>query len=119
MIGVGLPGVAKYYDIVQELKTAIANNDLTIISDIEAFLRKDGIKAQWSSDGFVELKPLLKETDEKEFNALIDARNAARAEKNFAEADRIRDKLEKMGIQLKDAKNPDTGELVTTWEVKR
>ena len=50
---------------------------------------------------------------------MIAARNTARAEKNFAEADRIRDELEKMGIQLKDAKDPDTGDLVTTWEVKR
>jgi cysteinyl-tRNA synthetase len=50
---------------------------------------------------------------------LITARNAARAAKNFAEADRIRDKLAAMGITLKDAKDPNTGELVTTWEVAR
>jgi cysteinyl-tRNA synthetase len=35
------------------------------------------------------------------------------------EADRIRDELSAMGIQLKDAKDPATGETVTTWEVKR
>ena len=39
--------------------------------------------------------------------------------KNFAEADRIRAELDAMGIALKDAKDPETGELVTTWEVKR
>ena len=50
---------------------------------------------------------------------LIDARAAARKAKNFAEADRIRDELDAMGIQLKDSKDPETGELVTTWEVKR
>jgi len=49
----------------------------------------------------------------------IAARNAARAAKNFKEADRIRDELEAMGITLKDAKDPKTGELVTTWEVAR
>jgi cysteinyl-tRNA synthetase len=51
--------------------------------------------------------------------ARIEARNAARAAKNFKEADRIRDELEAMGVTLKDAKDPKTGELVTTWEVAR
>ena len=37
-----------------------------------------------------------------ELQALIDARTKARAEKNWAEADRIRDELAKMGITLKD-----------------
>ncbi len=55
----------------------------------------------------------------EEVQRLVEARVAARAEKNWAEADRIRDDLEKMGIQLMDAKDPDTGELKTTWEVKR
>ena len=41
--------------------------------------------------------------------SLIDARNAARKAKNFKEADRIRDELSAMGIQLKDAKDPDHG----------
>ncbi len=52
-------------------------------------------------------------------DALIGARNAARAAKDFKEADRIRGELEAMGIMLKDAKDPKTGELTTTWEVAR
>jgi cysteinyl-tRNA synthetase len=54
---------------------------------------------------------------EERVRHLISERNAARAAKNFKEADRIRDELEAMGITLKDAKDPKTGELVTTWEV--
>jgi len=50
---------------------------------------------------------------------LVAARLAARKEKNWAESDRIRDELAAMGIQLKDSKNPETGEIETTWEVKR
>ena len=51
--------------------------------------------------------------------ALIAARLAARKRKDFAAADRIRDELAAMGIALKDSKDPATGEIVTTWEVKR
>ena len=46
-------------------------------------------------------------------------RSQKMAEKNWAEADRIRDELLDKGIQLKDGKNPATGERTTTWEVKR
>ena len=50
---------------------------------------------------------------------MIAKRHAARKAKNFKEADRIRDELAAMGIELKDAKDPKTGEFVTTWEVAR
>ncbi len=49
----------------------------------------------------------------------IARRLALIAAKNWPEADRIRDELLAQGIQLKDGKDPATGERVTTWEVKR
>ncbi len=52
-------------------------------------------------------------------DALIAARAAARKAKDYKEADRIRAELDALGIALKDSKDPATGELVTTWEVKR
>ena len=45
---------------------------------------------------------------------LISVRRSARAEKNWAESDRIRDELAAMGITLKDNKDG-----TTTWEVAR
>jgi cysteinyl-tRNA synthetase len=51
-------------------------------------------------------------------NERIDARLEARKAKNFKEADRIRDELAAMGIALKDSKDPKTGEITTTWEVR-
>ncbi|WP_276199689.1 cysteine--tRNA ligase [Chelatococcus sp. XZ-Ab1] len=54
-----------------------------------------------------------------EIDTLIAARLAARKARNWAESDRIRDELAALGIQLKDGKDPATGEPVTTWEVKR
>jgi cysteinyl-tRNA synthetase len=50
---------------------------------------------------------------------LIAARLAARKAKDWKESDRIRDELAAMGIQLKDGKDPQTGEPITTWEIKR
>lgn len=52
-------------------------------------------------------------------NALVAMRLEMLKSKNFAEADKIRDDLLAKGIQLKDGKDKDTGERVTTWEVKR
>ncbi len=90
----------------------------------------DGLRAALSFLGFSGVRAKIERVkvgDEKAVSAapkakidtLISARNAARAAKNFKEADRIRDELEAMGITLKDAKDPKTGELVTTWEVAR
>ena len=52
--------------------------------------------------------------DPGRIDTLIDARNAARREKNFKEADRIRDELKATGIELEDHKDG-----TTTWKVKR
>jgi cysteinyl-tRNA synthetase len=57
--------------------------------------------------------------DERHVADLVAARAAARKAKDFAAADRIRGELDALGIALKDAKDPQTGELTTTWEVKR
>ena len=55
---------------------------------------------------------------EQEIEHYIAARTAARAQKNWAESDRIRDELTKMGVVLKDGKD-DSGQPITTWELAR
>jgi cysteinyl-tRNA synthetase len=57
--------------------------------------------------------------DEDYVGKAIAKRLAFIAAKNWVEADRIRDELLAQGVQLKDGKDPLTGERVTTWEVKR
>ncbi|TPI19515.1 cysteine--tRNA ligase [Mesorhizobium sp. B4-1-1] len=57
--------------------------------------------------------------DEEAIAKAIADRLALIAAKNWAEADRLRDELLAQGVQLKDGKDPATGERVTTWEIKR
>jgi cysteinyl-tRNA synthetase len=52
--------------------------------------------------------------DESKVVSLLDARNAARKARNFKEADRIRDELKAMGVELEDKKDG-----TTLWKVKR
>ena len=60
-----------------------------------------------------------KTTEVEGLDEKITQRLAFIADKNWAEADRIRDELKERGIQLKDGKDPETGERTTTWEVVR
>ena len=59
------------------------------------------------------------DVDEASIASAIAARLEAFKAKDFAEADRIRDDLTAQGIQLRDSKDSETGERVTTWELKR
>ena len=69
----------------------------------------------------VDRAPVEQQLDD-DLVAMVESQVAARLEarkaKNWAESDRIRDELAEKDIQLKDAKDPDTGEIVTTWELK-
>ncbi|SON55927.1 Cysteine-tRNA ligase [Hartmannibacter diazotrophicus] len=71
-----------------------------------------------SPEAFAARRPTA-DVDEAEIRKLIDERLAARAAKDFAASDRIRDELGEMGVLLKDGKDPATGKAVTTWELKR
>jgi len=81
-----------------------------------ANLRLLGVDVQ----GYESARSLAEErVDHGRIDEMIEARNEARKAKNFAEADRIRDELKDMGIQLKDSRDPETGEITTTWEIAR
>ena len=62
----------------------------------------------------LENHPHRRVVDADKVRALIDARNAARKAKSFKEADRIRDELKAMGVELEDHKDG-----TTTWKVSR
>jgi cysteinyl-tRNA synthetase len=94
-------------------------DDLDIATYVK-LLNATGLPASnlFAAAGFIgiDLSSVEVDIDVAEF---VSQRLAFIAEKNWAEADRIRDELLAQGIQLKDGKDPATGERVTTWEVKR
>jgi cysteinyl-tRNA synthetase len=84
----------------------------------------DALIQLWQDAQFlgIDLRAFRKRYDERKFSdamtnarvaKLVEARNAARKAKNFAESDRIRDELTAMGVVLKDTKDG------TTWEIAR
>jgi len=91
-----------------------------LVNELYPNLAIDGVRIRLGAFNNITLEPIsdYAKRDQGQIERLVDARNAARKAKNFKEADRIRDELTAMGIQLKDAKDPATGEIVTTWEVR-
>jgi cysteinyl-tRNA synthetase len=69
---------------------------------------------QMPTASWAEFRPASLAVDESKIVNLIDTRNAARKAKNFKEADRIRDELKTMGVEIEDAKDG-----TTKWKVAR
>jgi cysteinyl-tRNA synthetase len=67
-----------------------------------------------SAEAWEARKRAAAQVDPAQVDALIASRKEARAAKNWAESDRIRDDLAAMGVVLKDNKDG-----TTTWEVAR
>ena len=65
------------------------------------------------------VKADLTGVDEAAIQSAIERRLEALKAKNWSEADEIRNDLTSQGILLKDSKDSETGERVTTWEIKR
>ena len=103
-------GTAVLFDKeAEELRTAEANQDAKrVAQSIEMLTEKGVILTQVGNGCWKFVVPDL------EINSLIDERKSARAAKNWAESDRIRDELAEKGVLLKDNKDG-----TTSWEPKR
>jgi len=108
----------KAVSALHELRQSAVHGAKAAAASLKASAQLLGLLQQ-DAQAWAAWRPPSFKVDEARISSFIDARNAARAAKNFAEADRIRDELAAMGITLKDAKDPKTGELITTWEVAR
>ena len=72
-----------------------------------------------SSLALIGLDPRRELSIDSALEGLIALRLQHIREKNWPEADRIRNDLAQQGVLLKDGKDPETGERVTTWERRR
>jgi cysteinyl-tRNA synthetase len=108
----------KAVSAIHELRQAAAHGSKAAARSLKASAQLLGLLQQ-DTRAWSDWRPPSFTRDDARIASFIDARNAARKARDFKEADRIRDELAAMGIELKDAKDPKTGELVTTWEVAR
>ena len=104
--------------IIHGLAKSARRGNAETAAELKATLQFMGLYDNETADAFFVGAP-ANQIDAGHVERLITARLDARKVRDFAAADRIRDELAAMGVQLKDAKEPKTGEIVTTWEVRR
>jgi cysteinyl-tRNA synthetase len=105
--------MAVLFDIAHEIQR-LRENNLELAAQYGALLKKLGnILGILQNDPNTFLQSGSAELDIEKIENLISARNAARANKNWAEADRIRSELTDMSVVLEDS-----GEK-TTWRLIR
>ncbi|MFY0483915.1 cysteine--tRNA ligase [Flavobacterium sp. PLA-1-15] len=94
---------ARFINLVNDGKETLTADDIQLLeTTISSFLFDVlGINNEASSSGVALISEKLKGTVEM----LIQMRNTARANKDFAMSDQIRDQLIALGIQLKDGKD--------------
>jgi cysteinyl-tRNA synthetase len=118
-LNVGRVAIGQYEVLIKRLRAAIANDAEFARAEILEQLRNDGLDVQQSPSGDVTLIRGNREDEQRKVQDLVDLRLSARKTKDFKASDSIRDELLKLGVVLKDGKDPATGEPTTTWEIAR
>ena len=95
--------IAVLFDLANHVNRARDQGDSEQASSLAAILKKLGnVLGLLEADPESYLQGGAGAGDNEQIEALIQQRLQARAEKNWAEADRIRDELHAMGIELED-----------------
>ncbi len=103
-------GIAVLFEHLKELRKRITNGSSpSNLDEVKAYIRKvvDGVMGIWpsgSGDGKADVTEGL-------VQLLIEIRKEARANKDFALSDKIRDDLKELGVQLMDGKDGTTFEI--------
>jgi cysteinyl-tRNA synthetase len=98
---------------MHELRSEAAKGSAGAAACLKASAQLMGL-LQRSAAEWAGWRPASLTLDDARIESLIAARNAARKARDFKEADRIRDEIAAMSIELEDKKDG-----TTTWKVKR
>jgi cysteinyl-tRNA synthetase len=116
------PGSSDHIHILQ-FRAASANSMVEFAASTRTGLEERGFLVELNDTGVLFVGNLTGAEAEDAATARIEEfirqRNSAKQAKDYVGADLIRAKLSEMGVVLKDAKDPETGEIVTTWELAR
>jgi len=107
--------VAVIFDFVKEVNRTIAENEnisAKYFKNVKEFLERTAVNILGIINFDVEDKTADKDLDVNFIQQMIDQRTEAKNEKNYALADKIRDELKELGIELKDSKEGTTYKIV-------
>ncbi len=92
----------RFINLLHDVKESLTASDLQLLTETMNHFIFDvlGLKNEKAEEGNEKLEGVI--------NMLIAMRNKARADKNFALSDEIRDQLAALGVQLKDGKDGTT-----------
>jgi cysteinyl-tRNA synthetase len=113
-MNVGAQRLFQFEEPIHRLRAARANNaPQEVIDQIVGPIRSSGLDVDETKSGDFTLVQGNQSELKSHVEQLIASRVQARKDRNFKEADRIRDELAAMGVVLKDSKDG------TTWEIAR
>ena len=99
--------VAVIFDFVKEVNRTIAENEninADFYKNVKTFLERTAVGVLGIINFDVEDKTSIKDIDVNFIQQMIDKRTEAKNERDYALADKIRDELKELGVELKDSK---------------
>jgi cysteinyl-tRNA synthetase len=107
--------VAVIFDFVKEVNRTIAENEnisAEYFKNVKEFLERTAVGVLGVINFDVEDKSADKDLDVNFIQQMIDKRTDAKNERDYALADKIRDELKELGVELKDSKDGTTYKIV-------
>jgi cysteinyl-tRNA synthetase len=107
--------VAVIFDFVKEVNRTIAENEninADFYKNVKTFLERTAVAILGIINFNVEDETANKDLDVNYIQQMIDKRTEAKNEKDYALADKIRDELKELGVELKDSKEGTTYKIV-------